>query len=101
MKALWSDPAVRTTLKTWLVLLALVAGELGAALLGAGIVAPFVGIAMAAIVFAIPMELPSAPNAAKIFALAGLFWLVVMLFGLGTLDPLTRHDQPTHFLSQP
>ena len=47
------------------------------------------------------MQLGEAPNAARMFALAGAFWLVVVLFGLGTLDPLTRHHLPTLFHSEP
>ena len=88
------DPALKRFLLPWAALLGLIVLELLLMLLGAGIAAPFVGLVMMGIVIAIPMQLPSAPNAARIFALAGAFWLVFMLFGLGMLDPLTRHDQP-------
>ncbi len=56
---------------------------------------------MAAVVVVVPMELPKAPNLARVFALAGAFWLVFILFGLGMLDPLTRHHLPTQFHSEP
>ena len=95
------DPALKRFLLPWAALLGLILLELLFMVLGAGIVAPFIGLVMTGIVIAIPMELPRAPNAALIFALAGAFWLVFILFGLGTLDPLTRHDQPTYFHSEP
>lgn len=95
------DPALRRIVIVWVALLVGVPIELLLMVAGAGLVAPLIALIMAAIVVAVPMELPSAPNAGRIFALAGVFWLVFMLFGLGTLDPLTRHDQPTHFHSEP
>ena len=85
----------------WAVMLGLIGLQLILMLLGAGILAPLVGLVMAGIVVAVPMELPGAPNTGRIFALAGAFWLVMVLFGLGMLDPLTRHDQPTYFHSEP
>lgn len=85
---------MRRFVLTWATLVGLIVFELLLMALGAGIAAPFVGLIMMGIVVAVPMELPSAPNAARIFALAGAFWLVFMLFGLGMLDPLTRHDRP-------
>ncbi len=91
----------RRFLLPWGALLGLLVLELVLALLGAGVAAPFIGVAMTALVVTVPMELPEAPNAGRIFALAGAFWLVVALFGLGMLDPLTRHDAPTAFHSEP
>jgi len=85
----------------WGIMLGLVGVELLLMLLHLGPVAPFVALVMAGIVVMGPMELGEAPNAARIFALAGAFWLVFILFGLGMLDPLTRHDLPTHFHSEP
>jgi hypothetical protein len=101
MKKLLRDAGLRRVLWPWGALLSLIVLDLLLLLLGAGAIAPLIGLVMSGIVVAIPMELPSAPNAARIFALAGAFWLVFMLFGLGTLDPLTRHDQPTSFHSEP
>lgn len=85
----------------WGIMLGLIGVELLLMLLHFGPVAPFVALVMAGIVVMGPMELGEAPNAARIFALAGAFWLVFILFGLGMLDPLTRHDLPTHFHSEP
>ena len=82
------DPTVRRFVLPWAVLLGLILVELFFMVIGLGLVAPFIGLIMMGIIVAIPMELLSAPNAAKIFALAGAFWLVFILFGLGTLDPL-------------
>jgi hypothetical protein len=39
------------------------------------------------------MRLARAPDVASAFALAGVFWLAVLM-GLGSLDPATRHDMP-------
>jgi hypothetical protein len=101
MMKLLHDPALKRFVLPWAALLGLIVLELLFMLSGAGIAAPFIGLMMMGIVVAIPMELPRAPNAARIFALAGVFWLVFILFGLGMLDPLTRHDQPTYFHSEP
>jgi caa(3)-type oxidase subunit IV len=49
----------------------------------------FPAIVMAALVALGFMQLPSAPPAAKGFAIAGLFWLTVLL-GLSMMDPMTR-----------
>ena len=95
------DPSMKRLLLPWAAMIGLIGLELVAMLIGAGLAAPFIGLIMMGIVVSIPMELPSAPNLARIAALAGLFWLVVILFGLGTLDPLTRHHQPTEFHSEP
>lgn len=101
MKLLHDKALLKGFVLPWAVMLGLILLQLLFMLLGAGLVAPFIGLAMMAIVVAIPMELPKAPNAGRIFALAGAFWLVFILFGLGMLDPLTRHDQPTYFHSEP
>lgn len=97
MRKLLRDPTLRRLVLVWGALLAIILVQLLLVLLRAGAAAPFIGLAMMAIVVAVPMELPGAPNAARIFALAGAFWLVFVLFGLGTLDPLTRHSQPSWF----
>jgi cytochrome c oxidase subunit 4 len=54
---------------------------------------PVIGVAMAALVAMTFMRLGRTRGLAAIFALAGVFWLAVML-GLGGLDPVTRHDKP-------
>ena len=92
---------MRRFLLPWGVLLALVGLEVLLMLLHLGVATPFVALVMVGIIVLGPMRLREAPNLAHIAALAGVFWLVVVLFGLGTLDPLTRHDLPTHFLSEP
>lgn len=101
MRRVLDDPALRRLARPWAVLLGLVVLQLLLAALGAGMAAPLVGLVMTGVVLAVPMELPSAPNAARVFALAGAFWLVFILFGLGMLDPLTRHDPPTQFQPEP
>jgi hypothetical protein len=95
------NPTLRRFGLQWLALIALIGVELVLMLLRLGPVAPFVALGMAAIVILGPMRLREAPTLAHVVALAGVFWLVVVLFGLGTLDPLTRHDLPTHFRSEP
>lgn len=95
------NPAVKRFVLPWAVMLGLVALELLLMLVHLGPAAPFVALVMGGMVVIIPMELRRAPNAARIFALAGAFWLVVVLFGLGMLDPLTRHHLPTQFHSEP
>ena len=70
-------------------------------LLHLGPATPFVALVMGAIVVLGPMRLGEAPEPRpSVFALAGVFWLVVVLFGLGTLDPLTRHDTPGQLHSE-
>jgi high-affinity Fe2+/Pb2+ permease len=54
-------------------------------------IVPFTGIAMAVIVALTFMRLGASKGLIPIFALAGVFWILV-LFGLGGLDPFTRHD---------
>ncbi len=78
----------------WLLLLALLAIEFGLSRMGTvGQAVPLVGMAMAVIVAMTFMRLGNARGLPTVFALAGMFWLAV-LFGLGSLDPLTRHDVP-------
>lgn len=54
-------------------------------------VVPFVGIGMAVVVALTFMRLNSSKGLIPIFALAGVFWMLVM-FGLGGLDSFTHHD---------
>lgn len=78
----------------WLLLLALLAVEfLFSWLPGARSVVPFIGIGMAVLVALTFMRLGSSRGLMPVFAVAGVFWLCVML-GLGSLDAFTRHDIP-------
>jgi cytochrome c oxidase subunit IV len=48
-------------------------------------------LAMVALVAFGFMEIAEAPQAARLFAVASLLWLAILL-GLGSVDPLTRTD---------
>lgn len=88
-------------LLVWLLLMALLAVEFALSMFAASRpVVPFVGIGMAAIVALTFMRLGSARGLPAVFAVAGMFWLAVLL-GLGSLDPLTRHDVPVARTVQP
>lgn len=83
----------------WLVLLLLLGLGVLSAYLDIGIFHPLInfGIAFtqAAIVFAIFMRLRGRPSLKWVFAGAGFFWLT-FLFGLGTVDYVTRTGWPPH-----
>jgi hypothetical protein len=80
------------TLLVWLLLLALLGVELAVnGMHGGGTLTPMIGLAMAALVGFGFMRPRAAPRLAAVFALAGIFWLAVLL-GLGGLDQATRHD---------
>lgn len=82
----------RSTILVWLLLLVLLVIEIGAAMLpGGNVAAVLIGLGMAILVAMTFMRLPSAPGTAAIFALAGAFWLCIMM-GLGSVDPATRRD---------
>ncbi len=84
----------RATVLVWLALLILTAAELLLSTWSpARRVVPFVGIAMALLVALTFMRLGNRSGLPAVFALAGAFWLCVML-GLGSLDSFTRHDIP-------
>lgn len=79
---------------TWLGLVALLAVEFFLANVpGLRFLVPFIGIFMAILVALTFMRLASDRGLVPVFAIAGLFWLCVLL-GLGTLDSFTRHDIP-------
>ena len=82
------------TLLTWLGLVACLAAELAAAATHRGWVAWWVAPVMVALIAANFMQLRRASSLSRIFAAAGLFWIVVM-FGLGSADYLSRHDTPS------
>lgn len=86
-------PRHRSGLLTWLALLLAAALEFGVSFLS---VPPFVrpililpSVGMAILVALSFMRLLAAPDIAKGFAIAGVFWLTVLL-GLAMTDPLTR-----------
>lgn len=85
--------AHRNNLLVWLGLLILAAIEFGASFLPIAVGArPFLvvpAVLMAMLVTLGYMRLLSAPQIARGFAIAGIFWLIVLL-GLSSMDPLTR-----------
>ncbi len=82
---------------TWLVLLALVAIELGVSFLpmspDARPVILIPALAMLAIVAGVLMQIGRGPAVVRLFATAGIVWLLILL-ALGSLDPLTRTTYP-------
>jgi cytochrome c oxidase subunit 4 len=92
----------RRLLLTWALLLALLAIELGASYLPLSraarpliLIPALVMVGMVAVVF---MEVRQGPMIVRLFAAAGLLWLLILL-ALGSLDPLTRINYPTSSLS--
>lgn len=94
------DPGARRLVVTWAVLLVLLGVQAGLGLLRLGLVTPFVGIGMAATVAFAFMHLRQASQLSRTFALAGLFWLLI-LFGLTATDVLGRVSYPGEFHSEP
>jgi cytochrome c oxidase subunit 4 len=83
----------------WLGLLLLLAAEAWIGrVLGWGNVALAIGIVMAGLVSFFFMDVGRGPGLIRVFAAAGLFWLLVLL-GLGLMDPLTRHTIPAGTLA--
>jgi hypothetical protein len=78
---------VSGTIAVWLILMLL----LGLELLVRGVAAVAIGGVMATFVALTYMRLVKTGGTASAFALAAVFWLMVM-FGLGSMDPATRHD---------
>ncbi|WP_342629414.1 hypothetical protein AAC691_06620 [Nguyenibacter vanlangensis] len=75
---------------TWLALAGLLAAQLLVTrVLGRPDWAPLFGLAMAALVALFFMNLRNGSALSRIFAIACVVWLTVML-GLGIIDPLTR-----------
>jgi cytochrome c oxidase subunit IV len=89
---MWRD-AVRGPLITWLVLILLLAAELLTTLTHFGVLSLPIGIVMACAVAMFFMHLRRSSPLSRIFVAAGVFWLLVLL-GLGTIDPLTRTNYP-------
>ncbi|MBV9784516.1 MAG: hypothetical protein JO264_11925 [Acidisphaera sp.] len=95
---------LRPLLLVWLALLALLGVELGGAFLRLGHL--FGGLlllpagAMVALVGLFFMRLRHASGLSRGFALAAMFWLVVLL-GLGSMDPMTRTLHPVAMTTYP
>src|SRR6185437_5288438 len=91
-------PRLPRLLIAWVILLALLGIEFGASFLPLApwprVLILLPALAMAAIVGVVFMEVGRGPVVARGFAVAGLFWLLVLL-GLGSMDPLTRTDYHT------
>ena len=76
----------------WLALLVMLAMELFAAATPPGrAFVPGIGLLMAALVALSFMRLGSSSGLPPAFAMAGIFWLCIML-GLGSMDAFTRHE---------
>ena len=88
---------LRRLVWTWVVLLVLLAIQLGASFvpfhpsLRPLLLVP--AALMLAAVATMFMQIGRGPVLVRIFAAAGLLWLTILL-GLGSLDPLTRMDYP-------
>jgi cytochrome c oxidase subunit 4 len=86
-------------LLAWLALMALWGTEFGCSYLAFDrslrpvLIVP--AIMMAAVVVFAFMRVRHGPAVVRGFAVAGLFWLTLLL-GLGTADPLTRAVYPVH-----
>jgi cytochrome c oxidase subunit 4 len=84
---------LRQLMLTWILLILLLALEIGVSLLPLGRSArPLVlvpAVLMVAAVGMVFMEAGRGPEIVRLFAGASLLWLAILL-GLGSLDPLTR-----------
>jgi len=87
----------RSLLLAWVLLMVLLAIEFGTSFLPLDRSArPLVlipAVLMVAVVGTIFMEVGRGPEIVRLFAVAALLWLS-MLLGLGSLDPMTRIDYP-------
>ncbi|PYD48557.1 hypothetical protein C3920_03945 [Novacetimonas pomaceti] len=73
----------------WILLMMLLAGELTMARLGFSSAVCACAVLMGLVIIFGFMRIAQAPPLAAIFALGGLFWLVILL-SLGSLDSFTR-----------
>jgi len=95
---------LRLVALVWLALMALLGLELGGSLAGLG--HAFSGLLllpaglMVVLVGLYFMRVRESGGLARFFALAAIFWLVVLL-GLGSIDPMTRHDYPVPVTQYP
>ncbi len=94
----------RRLLLTWALLLALLAIELGASYLPLGRAArPLIllpALVMVGVVAVAFMDLRRGPLLVRLFAAAGVLWLLILL-ALGSLDPLTRINYPVACRASP
>jgi hypothetical protein len=79
------------TVFTWLLLVILFGVELALAFSHHGGWAPLVGVVMVGVMATELMHIHRGSPLMQIFALAGLFWLTILL-GLTAVDSNTRHD---------
>jgi cytochrome c oxidase subunit IV len=77
----------------WVALLALLGLEIGASFLHLNLFVLVPALAMLAIVVVAFMQIGRGPTIVRVFAAAGLLWLLILLT-LGSLDPLTRINYP-------
>jgi cytochrome c oxidase subunit IV len=88
-------PRLRSLLLVWVLLMILLAVELGASFLPLNsssrplLLIP--AVLMVGTVGTWFMQIGRGPTIVRLFAVAGLLWLTVLL-GLGSLDPMTRTD---------
>jgi cytochrome c oxidase subunit 4 len=88
-------PRFRRLLLAWALLMVLLAIEFGASFLPLGrsarplLLVP--AVLMVGAVVTLFMQIGRGPMIVRLFAVAGLLWLSILL-GLGSLDPLTRTD---------
>ena len=81
-------------LLAWIALCVLLAIEAGAAALHAGWLGWAAAPVMVAVVALAFMHAAQASALARIFGVAGLFWVAILLL-LGSVDYLARHDDPS------
>jgi len=75
---------------TWFVLVLLVGVQLLVSqVLKQGNFSPLIGVTMAGLVALVFMDLRRSNNLTRVFAIGGVFWLIILL-GLTIIDPLTR-----------
>ena len=87
-------------LVAWVLLMVLLAVEVAAALARAGWAAGMLAVPMMGLVVFMFMDVGRASQLSRIFALAGLFW-VCILIGLSSVDFLARQDFPVPVLTRP
>lgn len=84
----------------WVLLVVLLGLQVAAALAGAGWLAGALAPPMIGVVAFLFMDLGRASSLSRIFALAGLFWLAILV-GLTSVDFLARRDYPAPVLTRP
>ena len=88
---------LRRLMWTWIVLLVLLAIQLGASFVPFDpSLRPLLLVPAALMLAAVAtmfMQIGRGPALVRVFAAAGLLWLTILL-GLGSVDPLTRTDYP-------